>query len=562
MGSISLPALHVNPPAPPENPVDQYAKILQMQGMKQNQQMQQVQLQQAQQAQQDQQTVRKAFMDNNGDLDKTIAAAAKAGVTPQTLTGLQAHALDVKTKMANLTKDQLANLSQQNDNAAGLIQPVIDAPPEKQPALYAQARASALQNPQAYGITDPSQIPEQFPGADALKSQIAIHKGGKQQAEDAIKQQAAADAKAKNAAELPGLQATSDQKVLANAASNLAGATNQQDYAQRIGELPFKVASQFPAPAQWTPDAKQTILNTGMTPHEQATVPIQSQEMRAWLAKNPGKDASDFLRYEKSITPAINNYYQSGAATPPQATPKDASGQPITGPALYSSFGNKAGQVKAIVEGRQAAPSSFAQKSPYWQDVMQKVYQVDPEWNEQRAQIRKAFTTGPDGKNIGALNTAAVHLDTLAEAAKGLDNGSFRPGNQLFNSVRTMFGSSAPTTFEGIRDAVASEMASALKGNATDIEIASLKKQIMAQNSPQQLGDLINNHLHILDQKLNTYRERYQQQNPDDTVWNPVLPSAGKVFQKHGLDSGGAPATTPSAPSGGFDWNAHPKVNQ
>jgi hypothetical protein len=557
----SYPALGIRPPEQPD-PLGQYQKAMSLkslmlgqQAAQQEQQLRGIQVQQAQTALQDQQTVSRLFAQNNGDLDKTIADAAKAGVQPQTLTGLQTHALDVKTKMATLTKDQLANISQQNDNAVGLIQPILDAPPEKQPILYAQARQQALSNPTAYGISDPSQIPEQFPGIDALKSQIAIHKGGKQYAEDAIKQQDAADKHAKSVAELPGLQAESDQKVRSNAASQLAAATSQQDYAQRLGELPYKVASQFPAPEQWTPDLKQSILNVGMTPHEQATVPTATLSMQDWLKKNPGKGPSDYEVAMKKVVPAFNFNLQNGTGGNPNPQPTDASGQPLTGDALYKSFGNKAGQVRAIVEGRQAAPSSFAQKSPYWQDVMQKVYMVDPQWSETRAQIRKAFTTGADGRNIGALNTAAVHLDTLSEAAKGLDNGSFRPGNQLWNSVKTMFGASAPTTFEGIRDAVASEMASALKGNATDIEIASLKKQIMSSNSPQQLSDLINGHLHILDQKLNTYRERYQQQNPGDTVWNPVLPTASGVFAKHGIEAGGGGSQATAAPAGGGTVN-------
>ena len=60
-----------------------------------------------------------------------------------------------------------------------------------------------------------------------------------------------------------------------------------------------------------------------------------------------------------------------------------------------------------------------------------KVYQVDPQWTEQRAQVRKAFTTGTDGRNIGNLNTASIHLDALGDIAKALDNGTFQPGNAV-----------------------------------------------------------------------------------------------------------------------------------
>jgi hypothetical protein len=39
--------------------------------------------------------------------------------------------------------------------------------------------------------------------------------------------------------------------------------------------------------------------------------------------------------------------------------------------------------------------------------------------------------------------------------------------------------------------------------------------------------------LGIIGQKLQTYKERYEQQIPGDTAYSPVLPSAQAVFNKH-----------------------------
>jgi hypothetical protein len=178
------------------------------------------------------------------------------------------------------------------------------------------------------------------------------------------------------------------------------------------------------------------------------------------------------------------------------------------------------------------------------------VFKYDPTFSEQKAQLRKAFTTGPDGRNIGALNTATVHLDQLAEVSKAMANGSFRPGNALFNSMRTMFGGAAPTNFEGLKNAVAGELASALKGNATDPEIAHISAVIQQQNSPEQLAGFIDSQLHVLGAKLNTYNERYQAQNPGDK-WSPVLPSAAAVYQKHNINPTAGPGGQGSAPNAG-----------
>ena len=209
--------------------------------------------------------------------------------------------------------------------------------------------------------------------------------------------------------------------------------------------------------------------------------------------------------------------------------------------------------MQAILDGRQSPPSAFAQKTPYWQGIMRAVNAADPQWSEQRAQVRKAFTTGSDGRNIGALNTATVHLDALQQAASALGNGSFQPGNQLFQYVQTKLGATPPTNFEGIKSAVSGEMAQALKGNATDIEIKNIAAGIDKQNSPQRLAGYIHSQMGILSQKLQTYDQRYHQQIPGDTNWSPILPAARQVLQSHGIQSPQGGQQQPAAPGGGAD---------
>lgn len=283
--------------------------------------------------------------------------------------------------------------------------------------------------------------------------------------------------------------------------------------------------------ASGLPVGSHVSLKTAKDLKSLATVPLDKQEADVWLANNPGKTLVDYQRYQKTLVPAFNFNLQQGAGGPPQ--PDFAAGTPKED--MYKAFGAKGGTVRAIVEGRQSAPSSFAQKTPYWQDVMQKVFLVDPQWSEQRAQVRKQFATGPDGRNIGNLNTAVVHLDALAEAAKGLANGRFTPGNEAWNKVKTLFGDSAPTTFEGVRSAYAGEAASALKGTATDPEIENIRQTIMSKSSPDQLAAYSKEMAKIFSQKMETYRERAQQQGLDD--YDPVLPQAKSVFDKYATPS-------------------------
>ena len=193
--------------------------------------------------------------------------------------------------------------------------------------------------------------------------------------------------------------------------------------------------------------------------------------------------------------------------------------------------------VKAIANGVKKLPGGTAAKDPYWKAVGQNVLMYDPQWSEQRAQLRHAFASGKDGTNIGNLNTAAVHLDQLGDAAKALGNGTFTPANHAFQYLKQAFGNAAPTNFEGMRAVVSGELANALKGQATDPEIANIKSTVERSASPQALSGVIDTYLPAVASKLETYHQRWQQQMPNDS-WSPVLPAARAVFARHGIGGG------------------------
>lgn len=201
-----------------------------------------------------------------------------------------------------------------------------------------------------------------------------------------------------------------------------------------------------------------------------------------------------------------------------------------------------AAQVKAIAAGFDVMPPASS-RAPRAQEIRNAVYAFDPTFTTQRAQIRKAFTTGPDGKNIGALNTAIVHLDRLGGAAEAMRNGSFTPGNQAYNWLRDKFGSDKVTNFALLKNAVAGEMATAMKGAATDQEIAHMGETFRSAASPEQMAGAVSEGMAILADKANTYDERYHQQLPDDP-WSPVLPQARAAMARRG----GRPGSSGAAP--------------
>jgi hypothetical protein len=370
---------------------------------------------------------------------------------------------------------------------------------------------------------------------------------------------------AKEAALLPEQQAAADQAQRSNIAAKLGSMEDPASYDQARDAYvagggsaavfpPSRMV--FDQAGKMIPSAQTAIQRAGMTAEQRtqadqaaanAAQPKTEAELAA-VAADPSKPqaardaANEALRRldqsKLAARPVTNiNTTAPGLGTPASDTSK------LTGEDYLNSLpAGTAAQIRAIAEGRATMPSA-ATRSQAAIQIRNAVFQYDPSYSDQRAQVRKAFTTGADGRNIGALNTAAVHLDQFADAAGAMANGSFVPGNAVWNRITSAFGATAPTNFAALKSAVSGEMASALKGNATDPEIANVAKSIDAANSPAQLQGVVETNLHVLGAKLSTYQQRYRQQIPGDTTYSPVLPAARGVFQKHGFD--------PTNPNGG-----------
>lgn len=358
--------------------------------------------------------------------------------------------------------------------------------------------------------------------------------------------------------ETPGIQAKNEQEIRTNTVAKLATATTPAAYTRMYDAIADPdLKKTLPAPEQWDPkNTPAQLLRMGMSPAEQQRADQEKANeadrvRHEKVTEGQGaahvaiaQNANELKKVEVDPFGALglNKNPATGAANPQNGTPTPQ----MTGEAFLAKLPPPmATRVKAIAEGRETL-SAREKGTPAGRALQTAVEQYDPKWSEQRAQVRKAFTTGPDGRNIGNLNTAPIHLDQLAEAAKAMQNGTFVPGNQLYNAVSTMFGGAAPTNFNGIKTVVAGEMASAMKGNATDPEIASFNKSVNDASSPAQLAQVIQSvFLPALGAKLQTYNERFHRDNQDDP-WTPVLPSARAVFSKYGID----PTAGPAAPAG------------
>lgn len=211
--------------------------------------------------------------------------------------------------------------------------------------------------------------------------------------------------------------------------------------------------------------------------------------------------------------------------------------------------------VKAIAEYRQAPPPIGR---PGTQALMDAVNRYNPSYDAKqfplRSQTMKAYTTGTEGQQINALNTAILHMDLLADAADALKNGNFKPGNEVYNKVRDLFGSATPNNYDTIKEFLDGEVGAVVKkGIATEGEMGRLEKKAGSSGSPEQLAGYIRNSMKILGGKSAVLDDKYHSVMGKEDPFSVISPRSEEVLTKHGInpaDFGGPPAFSVTAPNG------------
>ena len=602
--------------APPVNPLGDLQTIMQIrqaqaeapyriQQLQQNAQEGALKTQETQRAIADRDNIRKSYAasittDPNTQLpttdpDKLVQSMVQNNVADQIPIALESLN-KVKKASADLQEQQQKIKATQAEYAAGLG--TFIKANAYNPDVYRQQLQTAVANKDT-SQGNAAQILQQLDALDKQDPTGAASRQFTQQHADAMISMGGpafttAQARKEQAETGADTAATNKPRIQAETA-NLQGQVADRAYQQAVGQLatnppkdadayqafidqqPHSVATRIlsavPA-AQYDPAKSPAVFNqSAMTAEQraQANKPLaQRNPTEAELALTAAKGlapgatpqevsegqaataARKLMTQDKiAARPVIQNVLPTSTPGAPQTTGDDF---------LKTISPSMASQVKAVAMGDDNMPSAGSRSQAAIQ-LRDMVYRYDPSFTTQRAQIRKALTSGAEGRNIGNLNTAAVHLHALGEISKAMDNGSFQPGNALYNAVATQLGSTPPTNYEGLRQAVAGEMDAALHGTSTIPGRADIAATIPAKAAPGQISGAVDTNLHTIAQKLNTYRERYEQQIPNDKVWSPILPSAAAVFSKHGVDTGPVTnnASAVAAPKSKADYDALPK---
>src|SRR5882672_4061575 len=458
MSSIPLPALDLRAPQQ-QNPLEQYAQLVQLRNAMQNAPLQHQQLQQEVQAGQlenqqrqqqakDQQAMTSAMQQWDGkSFDELAPLVMKSGGSAQAVMGLKQKALEQRKQASEIAKSDaetgssnVATLLKKNDLVSGALSTVMQAPDDQIP----QALMATTQQLSQQGLLDPqhTQMAQQIAQSgdpNKIRQSLDVFRKGmmsysqlldEEQKKAQTEETKATTQKTKAEMEFGGNQAMADSKYRFIQQKAAAGQKLQPD------EQTFVRAYE-----------KQKLL----VPQATAQVRIEGmQQSREY----PVFD-------NQTHTTLMLNAADINAANRAQ-------------PGRYSAPGY--------------TPEALGQKGS-----------------------TEYFTKGKGGQQLTAFNTAMQHLDTLDKLSGDLHNSNVQIVNKAANAIAQQFGDPSITNFSAAKNAMAGEVAAALKtSGATDEEIKKVDSTFSSAQTPAQLKGAISTYRSLLGSKAHNLKQQYE----------------------------------------------------
>lgn len=340
-------------------------------------------------------------------------------------------------------------------------------------------------------------------------------------------------------------RASSEKVAGIGAAAHLGAAGISAGAAKYSADLQYKAHQEALTPAevrtaQWfakaSPDERaayqnQILLKAGMPPWAVGGGASNADSGAGGTGLLPG-DATD-------STPVKDATGSTPAGTPERKA--DVTGAPsaLNEDALRDAPPEAIRQVKAMIEGRQPPPTSFAASKPYWQAMLALANKYDPTFDQttwaSRVATRKDFTAGKAAVGVTALNTALGHAGVLTDAFDKLSNSSVPAWNAVANTVATAFGDDRVTNARMAIDALASEARKvfAASGGGSLTELENWEKNFPVNGSPTQQKGAMKQFVDLLDSRLMALSDQYNRgMGRTSDPLNLLEPKAREVFAK------------------------------
>ena len=162
----------------------------------------------------------------------------------------------------------------------------------------------------------------------------------------------------------------------------------------------------------------------------------------------------------------------------------------------------------------------------------------------------KDFSTGIQGRQVNAFNTAIDHLGTMDKLSDALANGDIKAFNALGNIVARQTGAPAPTNFDAAKQIVTAEVIKAVVASGGGVtERQEAERNFAAANSPEQLKGIIGTYKQLLGGQLNSLNLQYENTTGRKDFDKKLTVEAKNVVKQLRGSAGGGEA----APAGGVD---------
>lgn len=457
MATIPLPALDVRPPQQQQNPLEQYGNLLQLKNAMQQQQLnqqeaplrmqalqQQTQLGAGQVQQQkiqlkDQQAMTAAMQSWDGkDVNSLVPLVIKNGASAGAVMGLKKNILDQQTQIATAAKDngQAAEANVQatmkkNDLITGALSPLVD-PKQVPDAQLPQTLQSTVQGLVQQNLLDP---------AHAQKAEQLLQSGDPnaiRQGIDQFRKTLMAQSQIMD----NGLKTAQTQSAQTTTAKNQA----EMDYYNKYGGAPG--------------------VSEGV---------IQQND---WLAKHPGKTASDYVGAKAAQEESARLPEEMALAAQRQAL---SQGDPTTAAQLLVNGDATLSELKA----RGATPDFIAKT------LFSARRLSGGQYNAQAADA--AFQVAKSPANVAFFGSAKSltdkggTLDQLADAAKDIPGGKIPVFNSIGDWERAATGSGPIAKYATIALGVADDYSKVMGGGqGSDASRLQALNRFGAEASPEQ----------------------------------------------------------------------------
>ena len=547
-------------PVQSTDPLQTLAQMSQLRTQGLQQQEANLQLKQQQMQMDSNKAMMQAFVDGGGDPDKTQTLVNRdPSILASDKIGLQTHMLDLATKRSALTEQQRKIQDDENDHWAGLLDGAQNQDDVnsalarglqegyKPPAGMVDAQGNMTQ------FTDPQHIKAYSNGLLSLSKLDAAKLSQQQTATSAAT--AGRDIAEAGAATQKGLESAAtaaettlktkqlqsqldwlDKLTPQGLADYVGGSIDKTKYPDLYARA-FNDASN--ARAMKNPAAVQAAIDkyAAIASEQEKTVATET-DPRVLKAREDVARANTQGRVTIEMARDASMLQGGGANAPGGPDSAGLTGEPYLA-TLNPAF---AARLKAIARGDEPAPTGRAATSGPGALLMNALYRYDPDFTPLLAQKRKTeladFTktgSGDAGGKIVALDTMIHHADLYLETADALKNGSFVPGNRVYNAVATAFGKAPPTEAGLVAQFFAGETAK-VAGEQSQGEVNAILDKMKTDGSPEQMKQAGQRLLQIAAGRMIPYQERIADAKLQNLAPPIFGPSEKEILQRRGLD--------------------------